>query len=160
MNALIRSHRRRRLLLPLTLPVIVVYLWLPQTYQLSDRVRQTGPWSTQYQLEQTSVPTTDELGCLHGNLPQLDDDDDDNDEFSPADPIHNRVHFIYGLSNPYSKPGSGTFDFLCYLAVRSAILGMKADKVFLNYTYIAEPPSPDPNAAPARNRGSGVSAAT
>ncbi|KAK8067282.1 hypothetical protein PG997_014029 [Apiospora hydei] len=146
MNILIPAHRRKRLLLPLVLNFILIYYWLPQIYQLGDRVRQTGPWSTQYQLEQKSVPTTDELDCLHGSLPQLKDD-----EFSPTDPIPNRVHFIYGLSNPYNKPGAGRFDFLCYLAVRSAILGLKADKVFLHYTYISEPPSPDPNADPRTN---------
>ncbi|KAK7966253.1 glycosyltransferase sugar-binding domain-containing protein [Apiospora aurea] len=146
MNILIPSHRRKRLLLPLILNFVLIYYWLPQIYQLGDRVRQTGPWSTQYQLEQKSVPTTDELDCLHGSLPQLK-----GDEFSPADPIPNRVHFIYGLSNPYNKTGAGRFDFLCYLAVRSAILGLKADKVFLHYTYISEPPSPDPNADPRTN---------
>ncbi|KAK6075859.1 glycosyl transferase [Seiridium cupressi] len=139
-------RRRRGLVLPFVFLSVAIYLWFPQIVSYGDKLRQTGPWSSQADLEQSFVPNKDEVDCLHGSLPPSSDD-----EFTAAEPIPNRVHFIYGLSNPYNKPGAGTFDFLCYLAVRSAIVGLKADKVFLHYTYISEPPSPDADASPLTN---------
>ncbi|ETS76176.1 hypothetical protein PFICI_11563 [Pestalotiopsis fici W106-1] len=140
-------RRRRRLVFPIIfLAVTSTYLWFPQITWYGDKYSQTGPWSTQRNLEQLFVPIEDELDCLHAKLqPSI------HDEFKAANPIPNRVHFIYGLSNPYQKPGAGTFDFLCYLAVRSAIIALRPEKVSLHYTYISEPPSPDANASPLTN---------
>ncbi|KAI0167588.1 hypothetical protein BJ166DRAFT_238224 [Pestalotiopsis sp. NC0098] len=139
-------RRRRGLAFPLVFLVIAAYLWFPQIKWYGNKCLQTGPWSTQRHLEQSFVPIKDEIDCLHATLPPST-----HDEFDAADPIPNRVHFIYGLSNPYQKPGAGTFDFLCYLAVRSAIVALSPEKVSLHYTYISEPPSPDANASPLTN---------
>lgn len=142
------AFRRRRggFVVPLVFLALATYLCFPQIVLLGDRLRQTGPWSAQGDFEQSFVPTKDELNCLHGSLSSSP-----HDEFTAAEPIPNHVHFIYGLSNPYKKPGAGRFDFLCYLAVRSAIVALKAEKVFLHYTYISDPPSPDTNASPLTN---------
>ncbi|KAI2463829.1 glycosyltransferase family 32 protein [Annulohypoxylon bovei var. microspora] len=141
--------RRRRIyyLVPLTFAFVLLSppLW-PSVRQFGDRVRQTLPFAYQWKVQQDFVPTQHELDCLYGNIPRLNTGSDEQIE-----PIPNHVHFIYGLSNPYSKPSAGTFDFLCYLAIRSAIVGMKAEKVSLHYTYLADPPSPEPNTSPLSN---------
>ncbi|KAI2643547.1 hypothetical protein GGS21DRAFT_496944 [Xylaria nigripes] len=131
--------------------VIVVLCFVPYTwpllYSFGDWVRQTNPWSYQYQIQQDFVSTSDELDCLYGRTrPTIVD--------SPADlePIPNHVHFIFGLSNPYDDPHVGTFNFISYLAVRSAIVGMQADNISLHYTYLADPPSHEPNKDPYSNR--------
>ncbi|KAI1474055.1 glycosyltransferase family 32 protein [Daldinia eschscholtzii] len=141
--------RRRRVYY--LIPVIFILVLLsppirPSVRQFGDRLRQTLPFAYQWKVQQDFVPTQHELDCLHGLTPRLATDGD-----KPIEPIPNHVHFIYGLSNPYNKPSVGTFDFLCYLAIRSAIVGMKAEKISLHYTYLADPPSPEPNASPLSN---------
>ncbi|KAI1138467.1 glycosyltransferase family 32 protein [Hypoxylon sp. FL0543] len=141
--------RRRRIfyIVPLVFALVLLSppLW-PSVRQFGDRVRQTLPFAYQWKVQQEFVPTQNELDCLYGRTPRSSTDSD-----GERDPIPNHVHFIYGLSNPYNKPSAGTFDFLCYLAIRSAIVGMKADKISLHYTYLADPPSPEPNASPFSN---------
>ncbi|KAI2777928.1 glycosyltransferase family 32 protein [Daldinia loculata] len=141
--------RRRRVYYLFPIVFVLVLLsppFWPSVRQFGDRVRQTLPFAYQWKVQQDFVPTQNELDCLHGLTPRLATDSDKH-----IDPIPNHVHFIYGLSNPYSKPSAGTFDFLCYLAIRSAIVGMKAEKISLHYTYLADPPSPEPNASPLSN---------
>ncbi|KAH8664443.1 hypothetical protein BX600DRAFT_464455 [Xylariales sp. PMI_506] len=139
-------RRRRQYLMPALFLLIVAGIYLERIIEFGDKVRQTGFWSAQKYYEQEFIPTQDELACQNGRLPATV-----HDEFSADDPIPNQVHFIFGLSNPYNKPGVGTFDFLCYLAVRSAIVSLNADAIYLHYTYISEPPSLDPNASPLTN---------
>lgn len=146
MTVMTAIRRRQRLILPVTLLAVATYLWFSQIVYYGDKFRQLAPWSGQGDFEQSFVPRQDELDCLYGGLQPSS-----HDEFATAELIPNRVHFIYGLSNPYNKVDSGTFDFLCYLAVRSAIVGIKAEKVYLHYTYISEPPSPSADASPLSN---------
>ncbi|KAI1342303.1 glycosyltransferase family 32 protein [Xylariaceae sp. FL0016] len=138
-------RRRRFWLLPLCVFLIVSgpFLW-PTIKNTSARIRQTHPFSYQWEVQQDFTSTHDELDCLHGSTPHASTTEE-------IEAIPNHVHFIYGLSNPYTKPGAGTFDFLCYLAVRSAVVGMKADKISLHYTYLADPPNPEPNTDPLSN---------
>ncbi|KAI1080781.1 glycosyltransferase family 32 protein [Whalleya microplaca] len=140
---------RRRRLYPVPIFLVLVifcFFNFHAVLQFFDHIRQTLPFAYQWKVQQDFIPTEGELDCLYGRTRRLSTD-------SPVDPepIPNHVHFIYGLSNPYNKPSAGTFDFLCYLAVRSAIVGMKADKISIHYTYLADPPSPDPNANPLTN---------
>ncbi|KAI0595307.1 hypothetical protein F4775DRAFT_569792 [Biscogniauxia sp. FL1348] len=142
--AMTSLRRRRFYYVPLVFAAILLGPYIvPWVIALGDRVRQTHPFSYQWQVQQDFVATKDELDCLYGRTP--------NDASTDIEPIPNHVHFIFGLSNPFQKPGAGTFDFLCYLALRSAVVGMKADKIFLHYTYLADPPSPEPNANPLSN---------
>lgn len=141
---------RRRQVFYLISLVFLLSLCIPSTRssikQFGDRVRQTLPFTDQWKIQQEFVPTQHELDCLYGRTPKSN-----TGSSNSIEPIPNHVHFIFGLSNPYYKPSVGTFDFLCYLAVRSAIVGMKAEKVFIHYTYLADPPSPEPNASPLSN---------
>ncbi|KAI8626367.1 glycosyltransferase family 32 protein [Xylariaceae sp. FL1651] len=147
------SLRRRRRIYPVIVIIIVAlvffspYIW-PLVYEVGDWARQTNPWSYQWKVQQDFVSTQDELDCLYGRTRTITNE-------SPADhnePIPNHVHFIFGLSNPYEEPRVGTFDFMAYLAVRSAIVGMRADNISLHYTYLADPPAPEPNKNPFSNR--------
>ncbi|KAI0123417.1 hypothetical protein BJ170DRAFT_641771 [Xylariales sp. AK1849] len=145
-NMMASSRRRRQHLVFVIFAAVVLWLSLPSLIQFGDKIRQIGPWSDQKTVEQEFFATDDELSCLNGRLPPSK-----NDEFTATELIPNRVHFIFGLSNPYNKPGAGKFDFLCYLAVRSAVVALKAEKIFVHYTYISEPPSPDASASPLSN---------
>ncbi|KAI0471019.1 glycosyltransferase family 32 protein [Xylariaceae sp. FL0804] len=164
---MVTLRRRRFCLIPLVLGLVLFgpFLW-PTAVHLGARIRQTHPFSYQWKVQQAFVATPDELDCLRGTAHALptetddgnddyhyDDDDGDSDGDGDGDggPIPNHVHFIYGLSNPYYQPSAGTFDFLAYLAVRSAIVGMRADNITLHYTYLASPPAPEPNARPTSN---------
>lgn len=120
------------------------YLTFPYLLHFGDYVRQTNPWSGQKYIESAFTPTTAELACLNGNLkPQ--------EGAKPSDPIPNIVHFIFGLKNPLYHPSAGHFDFLAYLAVRSALVSLDPEALYIHYTYLAEPPSPDANADPKTN---------
>ncbi|KAI0145073.1 glycosyltransferase family 32 protein [Xylariaceae sp. FL1272] len=136
-------RRRRRTLIAtlLVFSFIAAFEWR-YFYDLGDWVRQTRPYSYQYEVQKEFTPTQEELDCLHGVTPATK---------SNIDPIPNHVHFIFGLANPYEKRNAGTFDFLAFLAVRSASVGIKAERVFLHYTYLADPPSPEPNKDPYSN---------
>ncbi|RWA04581.1 hypothetical protein EKO27_g10527 [Xylaria grammica] len=110
-------------------------------YDLGDWVRQTHPGSYQYEVEKDSMPTDEELNCLYNSMGPTDD----------IKLITNHAHFIFGLSNPYEDRSAGLFDFLAFLAVRSAIVGLKASRIFLYYTYLADPSSSKPNQDPFSN---------
>ncbi|KAI5865292.1 glycosyltransferase family 32 protein [Durotheca rogersii] len=140
--------RRRRIYLTLAAFFLVLFTpsLLPSIIQFGDHIRQILPFAYQWKVQQDFVPTQDELDCLYGRAAGPE-----TASHAKIEPIPNHVHFIYGLSNPFNKPSAGTFDFLCYLAIRSAIVGMKADKISLHYTYLADPPSPEPNASPLSN---------
>ncbi|KAI0205324.1 hypothetical protein F4808DRAFT_280692 [Astrocystis sublimbata] len=148
-SVLLRRRRSSVVVLVILAVLLAPYLW-PFLYSFGDWLRQTNPWSEQYQVEQDFVSTRDELDCLFGRTRPLAD-------ALPADAelelelIPNHVHFIFGLSNPYIEPGVGTFNFISYLALRSAVVGIRADKVFLHYTYLADPPAPEPNKDPFSN---------
>ncbi|KAI1437437.1 hypothetical protein GGR50DRAFT_645016 [Xylaria sp. CBS 124048] len=150
--------RRRAYLYVLVIVISVLflgpYVW-PCLYYFGDWVRQTNPWSYQYEVQQDFVSTNDELDCLYGRTPPLATHSLSLAEIEPSPipiPIPNHVHFIFGLSNPYDDPHVGTFNFISYLAVRSAIVGMRAENISLHYTYLADPPSPEPNEDPYSNR--------
>ncbi|KAI1150064.1 hypothetical protein F4825DRAFT_428126 [Nemania diffusa] len=151
--SLLRRRRSSVIVLFILIVVAVLlapYIW-PCLYNFGDWVRQTNPWSEQYQVGQDFVSTKDELDCLYGRtLPAT--------LASATDPppivelIPNHVHFMFGLSNPHDDPRVGTFNFISYLAVRSAIVGIRAEKVSLHYTYLADPPVHEPNKNPYSNR--------
>jgi len=137
-------------LLVLVSSLALCYVFFPHLYYITEYVRQTNPFSGQKYIEHAFVPTDQELACLHGvSLPSDGQTHHAHDE--KTDPIPNVVHFIYGLKNPLYHPGAGRFDFLSYLAIRSAIVSLKPDAVYLHYTYISEPPSPEANADPLTN---------
>ncbi|KAK3384401.1 hypothetical protein B0T24DRAFT_82820 [Lasiosphaeria ovina] len=135
-------------LLVIVSAVALTYVLSPYLYRFGDYVRQTNPLSGQKWIEQAFQPTEPELACLRGQSPAADHS---AAAVSSTDPIPNVVHFIYGLKNPLNNPGAGRFDFLSYLAVRSAIVSLRPDAVYLHYSYLADPPSPDDDADPLTN---------
>ncbi|GAP93352.2 putative glycosyl transferase [Rosellinia necatrix] len=144
--SLFRRQRCAVIVLIILAVLLAPYVW-PFLYNFGDWVRQTNPWSEQYRVQQDFVSTRDELDCLYGRTPPPT-----NVIATDAEPIPNHVHFIFGLSNPHEDPGVGTFNFISYLAVRSAAVGMRADRISLHYTYLADPPAPEPNHDPFSNR--------
>ncbi|KAI1809254.1 hypothetical protein GGS20DRAFT_572803 [Poronia punctata] len=140
------STRRRRVVIVTTVVTLALcaYFW-HVLYNVGDWARQTSPLSYQYWVQQEFVSTKSELDCFYGRTPL------DATTPTPPEPIPNHVHFIFGLANPYEDPHAGTFDFIAYLAVRSAVLGIRADKISLHYTYLADPPAPEPNKDPFSN---------
>ncbi|KAI0428716.1 hypothetical protein F5Y09DRAFT_312338 [Xylaria sp. FL1042] len=145
--SLLRRRRSSTILLIIVVVLLAPYLW-PFVYDFGDWARQTNPWSEQYRVQQDFVSTRDELDCLYGRTSTLATT---NEPPVETELIPNHVHFIFGLSNPYDDPHVGTFNFISYLAVRSAIVGMRADHVSLHYTYLADPPAPEPNKDPFSN---------
>ncbi|KAI1120940.1 glycosyltransferase family 32 protein [Nemania abortiva] len=135
-------RRRRTSFIALLVFVLLVAVNWRYFYNLGDRVRQTRPGSYQYEVEKDIVPTDDELDCLYGKTAPIND--------HSIERIPNNAHFIFGLSNPYDGD-TGSFDFLAFLAVRSAVVGLQASRIFLHYTYLANPPSPEPNKNPFSN---------
>jgi hypothetical protein len=132
-----------RLLTLLSISTLIL-LGFPYLFRFVDYVRQTNPLSGQKHIEAPFIPTDAELACLNGYVKGQED-------LPLSDPIPNIVHFIFGLKNPYHHPSAGHFDFLAYLAVRSALVSLKPDAVYIHYTYLAEPPSADVNADPKTN---------
>ncbi|KAI0517509.1 hypothetical protein F5B22DRAFT_108195 [Xylaria bambusicola] len=145
-TSLLRRRRTSSILLIVLVLLFAPYLW-PFLYDFGDWLRQTNPWSAQYRVQQDFVSTQDELECLFGRTRPTT-----TTITTDIEPIPNHVHFIFGLRNPYEDPRVGTFDFISYLAVRSAIVGMRADNISLHYTYLADPPTPEPNKDPLSNR--------
>lgn len=135
--------------LTLAAAAFLVYLTFPHIIYVGDYVRQTNPFSGQKKVEQAFVATEKELACLKGAA--IPGDTAPAGSHGHADPIPNIVHFIFGLKNPLDYAGAGHFDFMTYLAVRSAIVSLKPEAVYLHYTYLSEPPSPDANADPLTN---------
>ncbi|KAK4187198.1 hypothetical protein QBC35DRAFT_452513 [Podospora australis] len=125
---------------------IVLYLTWPYIFRFGDYIRQTNPFSEQKYIESAFLPTPRELACLH-NEPLPGEPSRDHHD----DPIPNVVHFIFGLRNPHNNPSAGQFDFLSYLAIRSAVVSLKPTAIKLHYTYLSDPPSPDPLADPLTN---------
>lgn len=126
---LLSSRLLRTTLLALVALVLLLSL-SPSALRFGDYLRQTNPFSGQKAVEQSFVPTASELACLNGTpLP-------DHSPGPDPDPIPNIVHFIFLQKLPLRRPGQVDFDFLCYLAVRSAIVSLKPDRLFLHYSYL------------------------
>ncbi|KAI0444164.1 nucleotide-diphospho-sugar transferase [Xylaria telfairii] len=145
-SVLLRRRKSSVIILVILAIILAPYIW-PLLYTFGDWIRQTNPWSEQYRVQQDFVSTQDELDCLFGRTRPPTTTPPTETELIP-----NHVHFIFGLSNPYVEPRVGTFNFISYLAVRSAVVGMRAENISLHYTYLASPPSPEPNKNPFSNR--------
>ncbi len=142
------AHR----LFVLVTAAFLLYLCVPYFYYVGDYVRQTNPFSEQRYIEQSFVPSDRELACLRGKPIPGDPPPPPRDSPAGSDePIPNIVHFIYGLKNPLDSSNAGHFDFMCYLAVRSAIVSLRPDAIYLHYAYLSETPSADPMADPLTN---------
>ncbi|KAK2074585.1 hypothetical protein P8C59_008780 [Phyllachora maydis] len=157
MGARSRNGRTVFRLFTVVSALCMVYVCFPYAYYFGDYVRQTNPFSGQQQIQQTFTATDAELTCLHGHGFLLQDElQDEQGNYSqtlhgPVDAIPNIVHFIFGLKNRRENPGAGTFGFLEYLALRSAIVSLEPDAIYLHYTYLSEPASADPHADPLTN---------
>ncbi|KAI0859486.1 hypothetical protein F4860DRAFT_483015 [Xylaria cubensis] len=145
-SVLLRRRRSSVIVFVILAVILAPYIW-PFLYVFGDWIRQTNPWSEQYQVQQDFVSTKDELECLFGRTRPVATTPPTETELIP-----NHVHFIFGLSNPYTEPSVGTFNFISYLAVRSAVVGIRAENISLHYTYLADPPAPEPNKNPLSNR--------
>ncbi|KAL1869730.1 hypothetical protein VTK73DRAFT_2938 [Phialemonium thermophilum] len=55
------------------------------------------------------------------------------------------------MKNPIDTPRGRQFDFVSYLAVRSAIISLGPEAIYLHYTYLSDPPSSDVDADPLSN---------
>ncbi|KAM7185956.1 hypothetical protein V8F33_012083 [Rhypophila sp. PSN 637] len=140
-------------LLVLISAFVLAYLTLPWLIYFGDYVRQTNPWSGQKYTELAFTASGDELACLHGR--PLPSEESKNAAAAKGKntpepkPIPNIVHFVFGLKNPLVKSRAGNFDFLWYLAVRSALVSIKPEKLYLHYTYL---PGPEASAADADDK--------
>lgn len=128
--------------------IFLLYVAFPYLLRCGDYVRQTNPFSGQKYVESAFTASESELACLHGRRPPGDTATGSGQD---SEPIPNIVHFIFGLKNPLYHPNAGHFDFLSYLAVRSALVSLNPDILYIHYTYLAEPPSSDPAADPLTN---------
>ncbi|KAK3995866.1 hypothetical protein QBC44DRAFT_14775 [Cladorrhinum sp. PSN332] len=128
----------------------ILYLIAPKLCYLFDWAWQTHPWSGQKWVEQVWMPTDAELQCLNGTS-GLPDTNNTHSTSPSKPPIPNIVHFNFGLKNPLYDSRNTQFDFLNYLAVRSALVSLSPDAVYLHYTYLSYPPSADPYASPQTN---------
>ncbi|KAH8904482.1 hypothetical protein BR93DRAFT_883620 [Coniochaeta sp. PMI_546] len=126
----------------------LLFITFPYLRYYGDYVRQTNPFSGQKYIELAFMPTQSELACLN---PRHHAKDTPSGDGQGSEPIPNIVHFIFGLKNPLQHTDAGHFDFLSYLAVRSALVSLSPEHLFIHYTYLAEPPSEDANADPLTN---------
>ncbi|KJZ73444.1 hypothetical protein HIM_07238 [Hirsutella minnesotensis 3608] len=115
------------------------WFFFPSIYRAGDYIRQTNPFSGQREVERDFSPTPQELACLNGSFPP-DQLGHSTPTPSAAEPIPNIVHFIF-LQRLPSRRAEGDFGFLHYLAIRSAIVSLNPDAVYLHYGYISSPPS-------------------
>ncbi|KAB5583068.1 hypothetical protein GE09DRAFT_1247178 [Coniochaeta sp. 2T2.1] len=115
----------------------LLFLVFPYLRYYGDYIRQTNPFSDQRYIEQGFTPTKSELSCLHGTQPPDNATLVDSEPIS--DPIPNIVHFIFGLKKPPRRPQRG------------ALVSLDPDHLYIHYTYLASPPSADPNASPLSN---------
>ncbi|PFH58876.1 hypothetical protein XA68_13082 [Ophiocordyceps unilateralis] len=116
---------------------IALSLWhvFPGFLRLGDYVSQNNRFSGQRAVEQDFTPTSKELACLHG-LPLSSETEETAEEW----PIPNIVNFIFFQKVPASGP-EGDFGFLNYLAVRSAIISLKPERVYIHYGFPAASPA-------------------
>ncbi|POR33391.1 Uncharacterized protein TPAR_06424 [Tolypocladium paradoxum] len=124
--------------------ILAFYYSFATLCRLGDYVRQTNPLSGQKHVEQAFTPTPKELACLYGTpLP-------DERGIAPAtvapwpashQPMPNIVHFIWLQKLPLGHAGQGDFDFLSYLAVRSAMVSLKPEAIFFHYGYTSKDPA-------------------
>ncbi|OAQ69733.1 glycosyl transferase [Pochonia chlamydosporia 170] len=125
-TALIRkAYRNTPLISTIAIIIFLVYCFRVQLHQFIDYARQTNPWSGQRQIEQAFTPTDTELACLHGS------------STNQTDAIPNVVRFIYIFTEPLARKHGIQFDFINYLAVRSAIVSLKPDAIYLHYAFIS-----------------------
>ncbi|KAK5995949.1 hypothetical protein PT974_04368 [Cladobotryum mycophilum] len=95
--------------------------------RLSEQVGYIGEQvdlSEQAALQQLFDPTKEEIECLYGG-PRT------RPWPVTSDPIPNIVHFVL-LQGAEDGDGAGEFDFLSYLAVRSALVSLKPEAVYLH----------------------------
>lgn len=130
-----RAYRSTPLVSTITLLALLVYLCRWPIYEVIEYGRQKQPWSGQRQIEQSYTPTEQEIACLQGasashhghaspTLPQTDS-------------IPNVVRFVYIFKQPLAQKHGIQFDFLSYLAIRSAIVALKPDAIYLHYAFIS-----------------------
>ncbi|RDA91797.1 hypothetical protein CP533_2806 [Ophiocordyceps camponoti-saundersi (nom. inval.)] len=121
------------------LAAVLLYYNLPALIHFGDYVSQNHPFSGQKLVEQDFTPTPKELACLHG-LPLPDEAGTTSAAATDEAPIPNVVNFIFFQRLP-PRNSQGDFGFLSYLAVRSAIVSLKPQRLYLHYGF-SSPPSP------------------
>ncbi|KAK2592616.1 hypothetical protein QQS21_009681 [Conoideocrella luteorostrata] len=124
--------------------IFLAYYFRFSIFDYCDYVRQVQPWSGQRQIEQHFEPSENELACLRGT-PLTNTNTNFNNKntntamtasSSQADTIPNVVHFIYIFREPLALKKGLQFDFLSYLAIRSALVSMRPSFVFLHYAFV------------------------
>ncbi|KAG5983311.1 hypothetical protein E4U55_000295 [Claviceps digitariae] len=121
--------------------VLLVYILRFFVLEYGDYVLQIQPWSGQRQLEQMFTPTEAELGCLRGSgntTTRLTSTSTSSlsSSSSQTEPIPNVIHFIYIFREPLALRKGLQFDFLEYLAIRSAIVSLQSPYIFLHYAFV------------------------
>ncbi|KAG5914162.1 hypothetical protein E4U53_004698 [Claviceps sorghi] len=121
------------------LTILLVYVLRSSVVEYGDYLLQTQPWSGQRELEKAFTPTEAELSCLHGGgnaTTALSSTSSPSSSSPQADPIPSAVHFIYIFREPLALRKGLQFDFLEYLAIRSAIVSLQSPLIFLHYAYV------------------------
>ncbi|OAA37631.1 glycosyl transferase [Metarhizium rileyi] len=125
-----KAYRNAHLLSVVTAFILLVHFFRASLYESIDYALQVHPWSGQRQIEQSFSPTEKELICLHGAATS-------NGSGSNADGIPNVVHFMYIFKEPLAQKHGIQFDFINYLAVRSAIVSLRPDETYLHYAILS-----------------------
>ncbi|EFY88202.1 hypothetical protein J3459_015416 [Metarhizium acridum] len=133
-----KAYRSVPLASAITILVLLAHYFQTPLHEFIDYARQTHPWSGQRQIEQPFTPTEKELACLHGSAASSNTSNPDN--------IPNVVHFMYMFKEPLAQAHGIQFDFVNYLAVRSAMISLRPDEIHLHYAIL----SPSGNSANAK----------
>ncbi|RDA84407.1 hypothetical protein CP532_2876 [Ophiocordyceps camponoti-leonardi (nom. inval.)] len=110
----------------------ILYNLFPTLLRFGDYLSQNHPFSGQDLVEQDFVPTPKELACLQG-LP-LPGETSPGGKAADEAPIPNVVNFIFFQKVP-PRSHQGDFGFLNYLAVRSAIVSLKPQRIYIHYGF-------------------------
>ncbi|RCI11805.1 hypothetical protein L249_7743 [Ophiocordyceps polyrhachis-furcata BCC 54312] len=113
----------------------ILYNLLPTILLFGDYLSQNHPFSGQALVEQDFAPTPKELACLHG-LPLSS-----AKAVEDAAPIPNVVNFIFFQKLP-PRNRRGDFGFLNYLAVRSAVVSLKPQRIYIHYGFSSPSSAP------------------
>lgn len=124
-----KAYRSVPLVSAITILILLAHYFQPALYEFIEYARQTHPWSAQRQIEQPFTPTKQELACLHGSAKS-------SNTSNPHD-IPNVVHFLYIFKEPLAQARGIQFDFVNYLAVRSAKISLRPDEIQLHYAILS-----------------------
>ncbi|KHN95492.1 glycosyl transferase [Metarhizium album ARSEF 1941] len=131
-----KAYRNVPLVSAITILMLLAHYFQDPLHELIHYVHQIHPWSGQRQIEQPFSPTEGELACLRGAT-KPHDLVAGSDSSSNSSRIPNVVRFTYVFQEPLAQKHGIQFDFVNYLAVRSAIVTLRPDELYLHYALLS-----------------------